>query len=753
MLNRLTNVLAESAPRSREGRWETDARPTLRLTWLAALMLLPLAVIGGRVAYLQTSTAAGFAKPFEQTYESYEAVPSRDGRLLSADGRVLATDRQQFTVKVHYRWLEEPADPAWLKTQALSRLSRSERRNPDRIAEVQRQILKDREAMWQRLAALTGSSIEQLALERTKIQSRVEGIVDLVEKHRQEQATPSAKSQDQEVQPTWRRLWNVFSKSITTPPARQVRDPLIIREEQDYHPLLTGISLSAVAEIESHPELYPGLAIDTLSWRDYPQDSLAAHLIGIRKPLTAEEAQERKEQFAGHDPAAYEVGDRWGRMGLERMYDHHLHGLRGRRRVVRNRRGEIIQTELMRAPRSGGDLVLTLNANLQEQLEQMLDRHLASNPDPKSETEPDTKTKTPGPPKPAGAGASLIVLDVRTGAVVAAVSSPRFSLKDFQHPTPEQWEAITSDPRRPLFHRAIRMAVAPGSVFKTVTAVALLESGMFDPDEIRHCQGFLDRPDRHRCYIFSHYGVGHGDLDLSRAISESCNVYFFQGARQVGAGPLVLWAERLGIGRETGIDLPGEKAGNLPHPPTPMQTADAAIVQAAFEQPPSAGPPWYPGDTLGLAIGQSRLTVTPLQMARVMAAIGNDGFLVTPHLVQSFGPARLTEGEDSQRIVIPEPRPILGLTEGTLARVREGLEMVVSHPKGTGYQNRADAGSQNRGENGDGGSRRREARSCVVRWLCSGRPPEVCFCRSSWNTPAPAAKTPVPSPAGRWRRC
>ena len=89
---------------------------------------------------------------------------------------------------------------------------------------------------------------------------------------------------------------------------------------------------------------------------------------------------------------------------------------------------------------------------------------------------------------------------------------------------------------------------------------------------------------------------------------------------------------------------------------------------------------------MGLAIGQSRLTVTPLQMARVMAAIANDGFLVTPHLVQSFGPARLMEGEDSPRLAIPEPRPIPGLTEGTLARVREGLEMVVAHPKGTGYK-------------------------------------------------------------------
>ena len=136
MFNRLTNVFAESAS-SAENRWQTDGRPAMRLLWLGVLMLLPMAAIGARVAYLQTSTAALFAQPFEQEYISYESVPSRDGRLLSADGRVLATDRQQFSVKVHYRWLEEPADPAWLKSQALSRLAKSERRNPELIARLE----------------------------------------------------------------------------------------------------------------------------------------------------------------------------------------------------------------------------------------------------------------------------------------------------------------------------------------------------------------------------------------------------------------------------------------------------------------------------------------------------------------------------------------------------------------------------------------------------------------------------------------
>lgn len=672
MFNRLTNVFAETASPGAKGRWQTDVRPTLRLTWLGVLMLLPLIAIAGRVAYLQTSTADKFAQPFEQTFVSFESVPSRDGRLLSADGRVLAVDRRQFTVKVHYRWLEEPADSGWLKAQTLAKLSRSDRRKPELVAQARENVLAEREAMWKRLSQLTGYSVEDLATERTKIQNRVEGIVELVEDRRQQKVSTRSTLQDSRDATKWQLLWKRFSHSFTTPPSRQHRDPVIIKEEQDYHALLSGVSLAAVAEIESHPELYPGLQVDTISWRDYPQDRLAAHLIGIRKPMTAEETEKRRKQFANRDPLDFQVGDRLGRMGLEQMYDHQLHGLQGRRKVVRNRRGEIIRTELVREPRPGGDLLLTLNAGLQDQLELVLDKTLRTTPGDEAP-----------PTKPKHAGASLVILDVRTGAVMAAVSAPRFSLQELLHPTPERWRAMTTDPRRPFFHRVTHMTVAPGSVFKAITAVALLESGKFDPDAPQYCQGFLDRPDRHRCYIYSHYGVGHGDLNLSHALCRSCNVYFFRGARKIGPDPLVHWAERFGIGRTTGIDLPGEQPGNLPKPPPRQQPS---VVPVGLEEPQEAPPPWYPGDTLGLAIGQSRLTVTPLQMARVMAAIANGGFLVTPHLVKGPGPVVVGGSETPQSLAPPEPLPIPGLTDGTLSRVREGLEMVVAHPKGTGFK-------------------------------------------------------------------
>jgi penicillin-binding protein 2 len=211
-----------------------------------------------------------------------------------------------------------------------------------------------------------------------------------------------------------------------------------------------------------------------------------------------------------------------------------------------------------------------------------------------------------------------------------------------------------------------------------------LESGQFDPNEARYCQGFLDRPDQHRCYTYRHFGVGHGDMTLGHAMARSCNVYFFQGARKIGPGALVDWSEKFGIGQKTGVDLPSEQAGNLPHPP--IKNENALIVQTDYEERKEKPTPWYPGDTLGLAIGQSRLTATPLQMARAMAAIANDGYLITPHLVKGFGPQAIMDATAASHLTIPEPRPIPGLSQGTLARVREGLEMVVAHPQGTGYK-------------------------------------------------------------------
>jgi penicillin-binding protein 2 len=218
------------------------------------------------------------------------------------------------------------------------------------------------------------------------------------------------------------------------------------------------------------------------------------------------------------------------------------------------------------------------------------------------------------------------------------------------------------------------MALPPGSVFKIISAVASIESGKMPPAATFYCQGYLDRSNNHRCLSFIHQHVGHGDVTLADALCRSCNVYFYTAARRMGPQALVDWAKKFGFGQPTGIDLPSESAGNLPVPDAPMV-------------PGSRRTRWRPGDTLDLAIGQAELEATPLQIVRAMAAFANDGFMVTPHLAADTGPVMLSDSASLQSpLTMTQSHPIEGLHRETLETIREGLTMVVHHPRGTGYK-------------------------------------------------------------------
>ena len=201
------------------------------------------------------------------------------------------------------------------------------------------------------------------------------------------------------------------------------------------------------------------------------------------------------------------------------------------------------------------------------------------------------------------------------------------------------------------------MALPPGSAFKVVTAVALLESASVDPEKAFFCQGYLHQPDRQRCEIYVRQGVGHGDVTLADALGVSCNVYFFHFAGLMGPRPLVAWAERFGFGRPTGVDLPGEAVGTLPSPENIRQLEGHA---------------WRTADTQSMAIGQGSLTATPLQMVRMMAAVANGGRLVTPHVVERVKGFRVQGfrlGQTGQRDSSPKPETLASLLSPRTLRV------------------------------------------------------------------------------------
>lgn len=646
-----------------------DDRPRARLAVLYMLITVPVCLICARLVYIQAVIPDEFHTVWDETTETLESLPSRDGRILTADGIVLAHDEPQFDLTVHYGWILEPSDPAWVNEQVRARLTSRQRRDRKRVEEARRQVLAEREALWQALVDATGVSREDFRIRCARIQNRVERIYEHVELVREQRA--NADSADVSPPPDdsaawWRRGWRLLVDELTSPPRREELDPLVIREQVDYHVVLERVPLDVVAAVETLPSRFPGVRVRQSNHRVYSGGDFAAHIVGTRTPLSGDEFARRQKSLPEGDPLHYRQGDRIGRSGIERACDVQLHGRPGVKRVVRDRGGVVLTEEVVRPPVHGRDVTLTIGSRLQSRAESLLDASIASEPDT---VDDETGTESPRPQ-----GGCLIALDVRTGRVLAAAAAPRHDLSLMNNFDEQRWQALLDDPRRPFFPRVTQMAAPPGSVFKTVTAVALLESGVIHPDAPYFCQGYLNDPSRDRCYIYRHYGYGHGEMNLDSALCQSCNVYFFAAAEQIGPHAIAEWARRFGFGRATGCDLGGESAGSVPDP------ADDA-----------GNGTWYPGTTRQLAIGQASLTVTPLQIVRMMAAIANDGYLVTPQFIDHNGDSWRPSSRDGGIQLVgfeagatAVAQPIPGLSPGTLERVRHGLRMVVEHPRGTG---------------------------------------------------------------------
>jgi len=694
MRNTPRPLFADDSPSGEE--WSLDAAPTDRLKVLFFLFAVAFAAIAGRVVWLQTLAADRFLAVWDQPVETFEPIPAREGRILSADGQVLAFDSPRFDLLVHYRWLEEPADDAWLTAMAREGLSKQERRQKSKVVAAKEAVLRQRVELWRSLADAAHRSPEELSVERVAIQTRVERMLAAVERQRTERERTEATTLSTAVRPGFLGLWDRVSRELTTAPRRERRDPLVIREQQEYHVLVRDISLEGVAAIESSPSRFPGVETRVATDRVYPHGDLAAHVIGHRQPLSADEYLARRERFPSGDPLDYRPEDRVGRSGIEQAYESVLRGRRGERRITKNRRNEILSSVVVRPPRDGEDVTLTFDLATQRRAEQLLDGALSGQT---------VASLEGGGPVPEGNGAApppvggcLVAIDVRTGEILTAAAAPRFDLESLTHPDRATWKRLSQDPRRPFFPRVTQAAVPPGSVFKIVTAIAGLQEGQIDPDAPFLCRGYLHEPDRDRCSLFRHTGRGHGETTLQDALCQSCNVYFFDAAERIPAETLEDWARRFGFGTRTGIDLPGERAGTVPSPRR-MPTGER----------------WYPGTTRQMAVGQATLAVTPLQVARFMAAVANGGNLVSPHVAQerpgdvsrpSSQPGSGIELVGFAEVAPRAPERVEGLMPGTLERIREALVSVVESPQGTGHLVRIEgvtiAGKTGTAENGGG---------------------------------------------------
>ena len=744
MQNRPVNLFhdAEPQPGLRDS-YALEKSPALRMVVFFFVLCLPLFVVAGKLVHLQTEHGDEYLAGFEDhVSESFRTIETTDGRIL-LDGTVLAHDIASYQLKMHYRWLEEPVDSVWLRRKARERVPKAEWRDRSRIEAAEQTVLAERQRMWQRLAAQLGLTENEFAGRCRRVQQRVERIVQLVEGNRERRDAEAAAELRREREALARDRgwlesgWQTVRDELTTPPKRASREPVEVTEEFAYHGIADDLTIDQVAAIVTRPDLFPGVDYEMVTRREYPQGPLAAHIVGSRQPVDAEEI-EKLRAASELDPFAAAVesgglavdtfesgsqaigddlkpGDRVGRSGIEQSYGEQLRGRRGLVRIVRDAEGEIIRRETVRKPLKGADVELSLVKPLQQYAESLLDDALGTRPllhplartplkleeatdssDDESATDDDENREEGEAPKGRPRGGCIVALNVYTGEILCAAAAPRFDLRLLTDYDETLWRAVQSDPRSPMFPRVTQMAIPPGSVFKTLTTIAGLEERVISPDEPIYCQGYFESPKRHRCFIYRHHGYGHSDLTLTSAITQSCNVYFYNVGHRLGPDRLAFWSRRMGFGLPTGIDLPGESAGHVPEPGTPH-----AIQLAAYnEQQSSTRSAWQSGETLNFAIGQSTLAVTPLQIVRLTAAIANGGDLVTPHVVRTVHQS----GHVDVVPVTSKLRDHVPLHTGTLQHLREGMEQVVS--RGTGRKVRLDevtvAGKTGTAETGRG---------------------------------------------------
>jgi penicillin-binding protein 2 len=649
---------------------------SLRLNAIGLLFLAAVIVILARVYWVQTRLPDEYLAALQVTSSEDELLPARDGRIL-ADSIVLASDVDVYSVEVHYRWLQHAINPQWMRLQIRQRLSREERRDAALVMRVEDQIRAERAALRDALANATRTPPAELTARFSKVEERVQRVSDAVNRRLTE---PVLADSDDETDDDSGLLLSIATSvrtALTTPPTRTEEDRIVVREEETCHRILDDVGLDVAALINEHPETFPGVRVTRSARRTYPENTLAAHVVGVRTNV-------RDADLSGDKSDDLTLADltnssaQVGRSGVERSYDHQLLGVAGIRRTIRNRRQQVISSEIIRHPVSGRDVTLTLDTRLQQLSEQLLAESLGDAPRlllPATQAGDDPTVDTAAADsQPTPVGGCILVMEADSGRLIAAASAPTFDLWMFVDGSQDMWKAVNSDTRRPFVPRFTGMALPPGSTFKIVTAIAALESGVITPDAPFECHGYLTNPDEHRCMIYRLFGATHGRVKLRTAMAQSCNVYFFDAARRMGIEPLVHWSDQLEFGRATGIDLPYERTGSVPSAGTSSATASTEAGQRRFER-----------EALGLSIGQSRLTVTPLQMARLLAFVANDGWLVTPHVVSDDGTARRTSDIDHSPYRVTRHR-IPDISTETLNAVRAGLQAVVEEPLGTGFK-------------------------------------------------------------------
>ncbi len=388
----------------------------------------------------------------------------------------------------------------------------------------------------------------------------------------------------------------------------------------------SDIDWNQLAVLESNRVHLPGLLVDVRPRRAYDYGDLASHLIGYLGEVDENDLRQSKA-------FPYRMGALIGKYGVEYGWENDLRGVDGGQQIEVDALGREVRPLGVVEPFPGNNLFLTIDLDLQRTAEEAYQDK----------------------------NGALIAMDPKTGHILAMVSKPSFE-PFARNVSPEEWKALVENPYHPLTNKCIQGQYPAGSVFKIVTAIAGLESGIITPNTQLPCTGAFHHGNRDfRCWKEG----GHGTLSLHRAIAESCDVYFYQVGLKVGVDLIAHYANEFGLGKLTGISLPHEKAGTVP---------SSSWKKKRF------GVPWYSGETLSFSVGQGYLLTTPLQLLMLISGIANGGKLSLPQVAEKV--------EDVYGKTLKEYPPVeLGkanVSQKTLEIVQDALKGAVNDPHGTG---------------------------------------------------------------------
>jgi penicillin-binding protein 2 len=411
-------------------------------------------------------------------------------------------------------------------------------------------------------------------------------------------------------------------------------EPIIIKDD---------ITPDERAFIESHRDEFPELETLMIHRRLYPKDGFMAHLIGYVGEVSEDMLNSPKFEL-------YERGDIVGQSGVELQYNDLLMGKDGSRRVLVNSKGK----EVGRPPNAnipavnGQKLKLTIDLDIQKAAEQAME----------------------------GKNGAVVAMDPRNGEILAMVSRPAFDPNDFAvRISREEWLRLVEDPNHPLFNKAIQAQLAPGSVFKIIMSVAGIQEGVAQNLTVNCTGGGVFYGRFFNCWVRPVHQAPHGITNLSKGITQSCDVFFYTLAERLGIEKIAKWATAMGIGKKTGIDLPNEVSGTMPSEEWKMRT---------FRQK------WYAGEVISVGIGQGAVTVSPIQLARAIGGITMGGTFYRPHVVNpeqlpsQFKDVGTSATSDVVHIPI-NPQDWITITDAMAGVVNPGGTAAASHLQGVDF--------------------------------------------------------------------